>query len=202
MKSDLPPNLAVDPDGHVFNPRLRELVGADLPPEVLAVAEAFAAINQVARLGRWAMERWAARYGLSEARLQVLLILRKQPQGLPLVRLAEALEISAPSLTGLIDHLEDDGLVVRQPDHNDRRSVLATLTALGRARVTEIWPDRLERQVGITHGVSTDELIQLRHLCLRLADNLQHASVARTPPEPPTRRRRRARPDREGARSS
>jgi DNA-binding MarR family transcriptional regulator len=202
MSPDLPATFAVDADGLAYNPRLRHLVGADLPPEVLAVAEAFAAINQVARAGRFAMERWAARHGLSEARLQVLLILRKQPHGLPLVRLAEALEIAAPSLTGLIDHLEGDGLVVRQPDRSDRRSVLARLTALGRARVDAIWPDRLERQVGITDGISTAELVQLRHLCLRLAGNLQRAGSSPRPadpdairqpaPEPAGTRRRRA----------
>lgn len=88
--------FAVDDTGLLFNPQLRDLVGHELGDEALAVVEAFAAINQAARVNRWALERWAMRHGLSEARLQVLLVLRRQPRGMRLVHLAAALEIAPP----------------------------------------------------------------------------------------------------------
>ncbi|GAA1277263.1 MarR family transcriptional regulator [Sphaerisporangium rubeum] len=173
--------FAFDATGFLYNPQLRGLVGHDLAPDVLAVVEAFAAINQAAKLNRWALERWAVRHGLSEARLQVLLVLRRQPNGMRLVNLAATLEVAPPSLTGLIDSLEKDGLVRRVPDPGDRRSMLATLTATGRERVDEIWSTQVEHQVGITDGITTEELVQLRHLCLRLVENVKRATTRNGP---------------------
>ncbi|MEU8268152.1 MarR family transcriptional regulator [Sphaerisporangium sp. NPDC049002] len=200
------PGFEVDDSGLLFNPQLRALVGHELGDEALAVVEAFAAINQAARLNRWALERWAVRHGLSEARLQVLLVLRRQPQGMRLVHLAAALEIAPPSVTGLVDSLEKDGLVRRASDPGDRRSLLATLTARGRERVDEIWSTQVERQVGITDGITTEELLQLRHLCLRLVQNVRRATAKRndpgsgaTPPaDPPHTADRGGRNDAEG----
>lgn len=80
----------------------------------------------------------------------------------------------------------------REPDPGDRRSLLATLTARGRERVDEIWSTQVERQVGITDGITTEELLQLRHLCLRLVQNVRRATAKRndlgpggTPPAGP-----------------
>ncbi|WP_424535046.1 MarR family winged helix-turn-helix transcriptional regulator [Sphaerisporangium viridialbum] len=198
------PGFEVDDTGLLFNPQLRALVGHELGNEALAVVEAFAAINQAARLNRWALERWAVRHGLSEARLQVLLVLRRQPQGMRLVHLAAALEIAPPSVTGLVDSLEKDGLVRRASDPGDRRSLLATLTARGRERVDEIWSTQVERQVGITDGITTEELLQLRHLCLRLVQNVRRATAKRNDPgsdapaDPPHTADRGGRNDAEG----
>lgn len=176
------PGFSADDAGLLFDPRLRALVGHELGDEALAVVEAFAAINQAARLNRWALERWAVRHGLSEARLRVLLVLRRQPQGMRLVHLAAALEVTPPSLTGLLDSLERDGLVRRDSVLGDRRSLIAKLTPHGRERVDEIWSTQVERQVGITDGITTDELVQLRHLCLRLVQNVRRATAKRNDP--------------------
>jgi DNA-binding MarR family transcriptional regulator len=162
-------------DGLLYDPRVRTLL-TGLPADVLAVAEAFAAIDRAARVSRRLFEGWAAVHGLSETRLQALLILRQQPAGMPLARLARGLEIAPPSLTGLLDSLEADGLVTRTPDPADRRSVRARLTRVGRKQVDEIWPDHLEQQRGITEGITAAELVALRHLCLRLLVNLRRAA--------------------------
>ncbi|MBW8484301.1 MarR family winged helix-turn-helix transcriptional regulator [Actinomadura parmotrematis] len=173
----VPDGLAEDGDGLLYDPRVRALVGADLPPEVLAVVEAFSAIGRAARVSRTTMERWAAAHGLSEARLQILLVLRQQPAGMPLVQLADFLEIAPPSLTGLIDGLEADGLARRGQDSADRRLVRARLTAKGRERVDEIWPRRVAQQRGVTEGIGEAELVRLRHLCLRLLANIKSATA-------------------------
>jgi DNA-binding MarR family transcriptional regulator len=163
-------------DGLLYDPLVRTLL-TGLPADVLPVAEAFAAIDRTARVSRRLFERWAAVHGLSETRLQALLILRQQPEGgMPLARLARALEITPPSLTGLLDSLEADGLVTRTPDPADRRSVRARLTRVGRKQVDELWPDHLEQQRGITEGITAAELVALRHLCLRLLANLRRAA--------------------------
>lgn len=73
---------------------------------------------------------------MSLGHLQVLWIL--QESGLLSVgRLADWLGIGAPNATGLLDRMEQRGLVERVRDAQDRRVVLARMTAAGRAVVAE-----------------------------------------------------------------
>ena len=52
--------------------------------------------------------------------------------------LAEALDVSARNVTGLVDALEDTGFVVRRPHPEDRRATLVTLTDRGAAVFAEL----------------------------------------------------------------
>ena len=90
---------------------------------------------------------------------------------MPLGELADDLTMTPRNVTGLVDHLERDGLVARVPDPEDRRSVRARLTDAGRARIDSIWKEGLEHQFEMVEGISKDDLAQLRHLCLLLVEN-------------------------------
>src|SRR5215831_3741378 len=127
--------LASDQDGRLYSPQMREVIRERVPAEALPAVEAFAAIGLAARQLRVRMERWCEREGLSETRLGILFTLRHAGAGVPLGALAARLHVSARNVTGLIDHLERDGLVARVPDPEDRRSVQARLTDRGFERV-------------------------------------------------------------------
>ena len=86
--------------------------------------------------------------------------------------LAEMLEVAPRTITGLIDNLERDGWVQRLPDPTDRRSIQAQLTKKGLDQVQAMLRDVRHRQASTTTGLSPDELVQLRHLCLRLVQNI------------------------------
>jgi DNA-binding MarR family transcriptional regulator len=53
-------------------------------------------------------------------------------------RLAEALEVSLPNVTGLVDRMVEHGLVERGRDDEDRRVVTVFATDAGRSTVEEI----------------------------------------------------------------
>jgi DNA-binding MarR family transcriptional regulator len=80
------------------------------------------------------------------------------------------LDVSPRTVTGLVDNLERDGLVKRVDDPNDRRSVYAEVTDLGRERVKALWRDATAGQAVLTRGFKESELVQLRHMCLRLIE--------------------------------
>ena len=168
-------SLEVDSQGCLYNPAVREVLGKQLDRRTTAAVETFAALRWAAKLAHHSVERWADKHGLSEGRLQILMRLRHERDGVALGELAQMLSVSPRNITGLIDNLERDGLVVRVPDPADRRSVLATLTEKGRDRIDSIWRDAVHRQVGLTDGFSQEELAQLRHLCLRLVQNMSRA---------------------------
>jgi DNA-binding MarR family transcriptional regulator len=74
-----------------------------------------------------------AAVGLSLPRLAALDRLMRAGGSLPLGQLAERLACVKSNVTQLVDRLDADGLVTREPDPNDRRSRLAVITEAGRA---------------------------------------------------------------------
>lgn len=75
-----------------------------------------------------------AEVGLSLAKVGVLRHLAESDDPLPLSRLSGMCGCVKSNITQLVDRLEADGLVARVPDPDDRRSVRAVLTPLGRDR--------------------------------------------------------------------
>jgi len=72
--------------------------------------------------------------GLSLAKFGALANLVAAGEPLPLGTLAERCACVRSNITQLVDRLEAEKLVVRVDDPRDRRSVLAAVTAEGRAR--------------------------------------------------------------------
>jgi DNA-binding MarR family transcriptional regulator len=161
-------DLVRDADGRLYSPRMRQLFE---PMKVKSdVIEALSALRFAARSISLLQERWAESHGLSEGRLGVLFRLYRGG-ATPLSDLAHHLDSTPRNITGLVDHLEKDGLVERVPDVEDRRSIRARLTEAGQARIESIWKEGMERQFEVAGGFSQEDLAQLRHLCLQLVEN-------------------------------
>ena len=75
-------------------------------------------------------------------KLAALNVLSEAGESLPLGQLAERLSCVKSNITQLVDRLEADGLVSREPDPNDRRSRLAVMTSAGR----KAWEDGIRLQ--------------------------------------------------------
>jgi DNA-binding MarR family transcriptional regulator len=116
--------------------------------------------------------------GLSLPKLAALDRLMQTPGGsLPLGQLADRLACVKSNVTQLVDRLEADGLVTREPDPNDRRSRLAVITNAGRQAYEKgagIHRDA-ERQL---FGALTDDD------ATRLADIFEKLDRARLTPQP------------------
>lgn len=92
-------------------------------------------------------QRWAARchaHGISILGFQVLALLEMR-EAMPMGRLAEELGVALPNATGLVNRMEERGLVARRDDPGDRRLVLVTLTPEGRRLIGEMESERRER---------------------------------------------------------
>ncbi|VXB22580.1 MarR family winged helix-turn-helix transcriptional regulator [Nocardioides sp. AX2bis] len=75
-------------------------------------------------------------HGLTFARYEALVLLVFSSRGsLPLGKMGERLQVHPTSVTSIVRRLEDAGLLVRRPHPEDRRAVLAEITAEGRALV-------------------------------------------------------------------
>jgi DNA-binding MarR family transcriptional regulator len=80
------------------------------------------------------LEQALAEVGLSGAKLAALTQLVEAGEPVSLGELAEQCACVRSNITQLVDRLETDKLVVRVADPNDRRSLRAQITPLGRVR--------------------------------------------------------------------
>jgi DNA-binding MarR family transcriptional regulator len=90
-------------------------------------------IEMLAKLMRRDTAESLAAVGLKPWEYDVLSALRRQgkPYTLPASELARASLLTAGAMTTRIDHLESQQLVQRDPDPDDRRGVLISLTRKG-----------------------------------------------------------------------
>lgn len=100
-------------------------------------------------------------YGLTFARYEALVLLRFSRGGaLPLGLIGERLMVHPTSVTNTIDRLERAELVVRKPNPDDGRGILAEITAEGRRVVERSTKELMDAGFGMT-GYSEAELAEL-----------------------------------------
>ncbi len=121
------------------------------------------------RLAQQAVFRdYAASVGeLSPGRAGMLLLIEANP-GVPQGRLAEAMRLERSTMVGVVDSLEERGLIERRRG-SDRRTNGLWLTRLGRVLATRLRRriERHERRVAA--GLSDSERAQLLNLLEKLA---------------------------------
>ena len=166
--------IARDEEGRLYLKRFRRLFDP-LKVDTTAI-EALSAMRLASHTLGLLQERWAEHHGLSSGRLGVLFRLMREGDT-PLGDLAVSLDSSPRNITGLVDHLERDGLVERVPDAVDRRSVHARLTEEGRKKITGIWEEGIKHQYALAGQLTKEDLAQLRHLCLLLVENARKELV-------------------------
>ena len=111
-----------------------------------------------------------AQHQLPLTSYDVLTTLADQPQGRMRMRdLADAVVLSRSGLTRLVDRLQREGLLEREPCASDARGAYAVLTETGRARLREAQPlhrDGVRRR--FLSRFSTEELHVLAEFWERL----------------------------------
>jgi DNA-binding MarR family transcriptional regulator len=101
-------------------------------------------------------------YGLSEGRFGVMMLLRTSSDGmLAPSELADRLNVTRGTITGLLDGLERAGLVVRQAHTEDRRMLTICLTQQGRELLERVVPEHFQRIMQAMSVLSHEERTQL-----------------------------------------
>jgi DNA-binding MarR family transcriptional regulator len=112
--------------------------------------------------------------GLSQGRFTVLMLLFDQnngsPHALTPAQLAEQSGVTRATMTGLIDTLERDGMVVRTPDRDDRRQVSVQLTPHGLDFLQSMLPDHFARINTLLAPLSETERRTLVKLLGKITD--------------------------------
>jgi DNA-binding MarR family transcriptional regulator len=110
-----------------------------------------------------------ARFGLSQGRFTVLMLLRRNAVGLSPAELAESAGVTRPTISGVLDTLQRDGLVERKPAAHDHRSSIVTLTAAAHRLMKKMLPAIFRQHAAIMARLSARQRRQLVDL-LKLVD--------------------------------
>lgn len=139
-------------------------------------------------LMREARLRIAERWSLTLPQFDVLAELtRAAAGGFTFVELSRLLLVTSGNLTGIVDRLESQGLVKRQPGKQDRRVVRITLTPKGRAMTRQMLPRHADDIADALAFLPCDRMLQLSELLGQLRDGL-HGDGPSTPAAPSSRR--------------
>jgi len=134
------------------------------------VTEVFALLDQAAKKLREIQRQTVREADLTPPQYQTLRLLWEQDSQ-PFKDLAASLGCTRPTMTGIVDILERKGLVRRQPNPDDRRSLLVTLTKKGQALKGNT-PNLDLIYAGCCVGLGAEELQQLRLLLEKLDQSL------------------------------
>lgn len=136
--------------------------------ERATAAEAWTAMVRIMRSDevQRRFDELSASEGLTQRQLGALLSLPDQP--VQMSHLADLCHTSASFMTSIVDGLEDQGLVARRPDPDDRRVTLVGITRAGRQCLGRCTTRLAEPPSGFEE-LGRDELSTLRDLVERVA---------------------------------
>lgn len=84
--------------------------------------------------------------------------------------LAEALDVTPPTATRMVDRLVKKGLVRRRSSQSDRREVRVSLTQAGRSLVAQVTARRRREIAAILSRIPVDHLVDMTALLGELAE--------------------------------
>lgn len=122
-----------------------------------------------------AAEKNLVKAGLSVAEFRVLKTLRDEGST-PMVKLSAETLVSAPTMTGLVDRLEEMGLVERVRSQVDRREVLIAITSKGTVALRkgeEVHKQLVDKSLSV---MTREETVVMVGLLKKLADASEAAS--------------------------
>lgn len=128
--------------------------------------------TQVAFRFRAVMEALVAADGHSIGRMQVGCFLLNNDHRARPSEIAEELGVSTATITGVVDTMEKQGLVRREPHPTDRRCKDVVLTPEGRGVLAFMAPKMAHRTATMFAGVDSDALPQFRYALDRLDEGL------------------------------
>lgn len=109
---------------------------------------------------------------ITGAQSRVIAALALVKDGMTQKEIANRIGVEAPTIVPIIDKLEEQGIVIRRPDHNDRRNNMIFLTGKSEAKWELIIECALELEKVSLQGLSEEELEITKRTLWKIAQNV------------------------------
>ena len=129
------------------------------------------ALGWAAKLSKANMDARVSRYDVTPAQTHVLLYLQQHGGRVPQHELAEFLRVKPSTVNGVLDRMEEKGLVRRSVSGSDARRRLITLTEKGAEQQALFQQSFLDVEEAMVRGFTQEER---ENLCALLDRVIQH----------------------------
>ena len=130
-------------------------------------------LGQCAHLTRERMDARMSRFGMTPSQTHVLLYLRQRGGQVSQCELTAHMRVKPSTVNGILDRLEEKGLVERTVSGTDARQRLVTLTSSGVERESQTKQCFQDAEALIARGMTTEETETLRRLLELVIHNLE-----------------------------
>ena len=134
------------------------------------------ALGWAAKLSKANMDARVSRYDVTPAQTHVLLYLQQHGGRVPQHELAEFLRVRPSTVNGVLDRMEEKGLVRRSVSGSDARRRLITLTEKGAEQQALFQQSFLDVEEAMVRGFTQEERETLCALLDRVIQNLKEES--------------------------
>jgi DNA-binding MarR family transcriptional regulator len=121
--------------------------------------------------------RLRGEFGITLPRFDLMAQLERHPEGLRMGELSKRMMVTGGNITGITDQLEQEKLVLRVPDPNDRRAYSVKLTPAGRRAFARMAAVHEEWITALMSGLSKSEKSTLSQLLSQLKTRLNEPSA-------------------------
>jgi DNA-binding MarR family transcriptional regulator/CheY-like chemotaxis protein len=138
-------------------------------PGEMDVLQTMSIVTRIARTVLRITDEHAAKLGISQTKLAVLMYLSGEPEFCASPsELAKHCGVSRAAMTGLLDGLENDGYVARDSHPNDRRALMIKLTDKGQQFLDWISPQDSYQLSELMGALSEPEREKLQELAMKI----------------------------------
>ena len=130
-------------------------------------------LGRAAHLARTRLNVRLTQYDVTPAQMHVLLYLGRNGGQAPQCELTGFLRVKPPTANGILDRLEEKGMVVRSVSGTDARRRLITLTEKGSQQQALFQRHFQEAEQQMVRGFTAEEQEILRTLLSRVIRNLE-----------------------------
>ena len=134
-------------------------------------------ISQIKQIQGRIFEKLLARSGVDAfngAQGRILYVLWQQDE-LPIVEVSRQTGLAKTTLTGMLDRLESQGLVVRSADPSDRRQIIIRLTEKAK-QLSESYARVSDEMTAIFYrGLSEDDIVRFESVLDHILVNLMES---------------------------
>ncbi|GFK93813.1 HTH-type transcriptional regulator MhqR [Fundidesulfovibrio magnetotacticus] len=152
------------------------------PTMDVLVCEAYLHVLRTGTILHHCVERGLAKRGLSFGRFMILNLLCREPDPIPVCKLAEMVGVTTPTVSAVLSGMVRDLLVERLEDPQDRRVVRIALLPAGQKVLDDVLPDLFRYQADVMSGLNGEEFKTLIALLSKVrleADGFAACGAAR-----------------------
>ncbi len=91
--------------------------------------------------------------------------------------LAQRARVEQPTMAEMLARMERDGLVEREPNPNDKRASLTSLSRKAKTRLPKAKAELIQGELDATAGFSDEEKAVLRGFLMRIVRNLEEGTA-------------------------